>query len=64
MAKPIPWSHCYDKVLYLDKDTALKELSWLANKGARLRIYPCNLGAGAAHFHIGHRSHRQRVKTP
>jgi len=59
---------CFKKKLYWTEDDARESAtrSW-SRHGVNLDVYPCEIGNGGRHFHVGHHAARaeaiQRLRT-
>jgi hypothetical protein len=57
------WATCYKKRLWwAEADAQAEAMRMYAAHGARLNVYPCNLGTHGEHFHIGHAPDAERIE--
>jgi hypothetical protein len=58
------WDRCFRKKLFFEQADAEEHMRrlWAAHGAHNMEVYPCEIGNGGPHFHVGHRARADRAE--
>jgi hypothetical protein len=53
------WDRCFRKKLFFEVADAEEHMRrlWAAHGAHDMEVYPCEIGNGGLHYHVGHHAH-------